>query len=252
MTLLSIIQSMADTLALERPMSVVGSSDGIAREMLGALNDAGRAMARENDPAFAGLTRFASFVSTDTFFQADLKDIAPDYGFMVNDTLWDVNSVWPTDGAITPQQWGLLKVRGGFAPYGKFRILVNPDTNNLALYVDPAPAAGNTCTFEYISSMWVISPTLNPSTSLYTWSSFQSDNDNTFFDEEALKQQAVWRFKRVKGIEDWPAWKADADAYMSTVKTQEVGTSSFYVGTRGGIHLLNYMNIQDGNYPSGI
>lgn len=250
MTLLTIIQGMCDSMALDRPVTVIGNADGITREMLGALNDAGNEIKTENDPPFAGLTRFATFTSTATEYQADLVTIAPDYGFMVNDTLWNTSSAFPVGQSITPQEWAFLQVRGGIAPYGNMRILVNPATGRLAVYVQPAPSAGMTFTFEYISKMWVTSTTLNASTSLYTWDSFQTDNDTTFFNEQMLKLEAIWRFKLTKGSDDWQVWKGRANAYTSTIKTQEVGTPSFYVGTYRGTKLIDLDNIQDGNYPS--
>lgn len=250
MTLLSIIQDMCDELALDRPMTVVGNNDQLTREMLGSLNAAGRMLSHEADPSWAGLTRFATFTSVAGELQGALTTFAPDYGFTISDTLWDGDSAWPTTSAITPQMWAWMQIRGGIAPYGNTRILVDPATNKLSLYVNPAPAAGNTYTFEYISKMWVISPNTNPVTQMNTFNGFQTDNDTVFYDEDMLKAQAIWRFKRTKGIEDWQIWKIDADSYKDTIKTQEIGTPSFYIGGRYGYHLVNYNNVQDGNYPA--
>ena len=248
MTLLTIVQGMCDSLALDRPANVIGNADGITREMLGALNDAGNEMATENDPPFAGLTRFGTFTSVASEMQGALSTIAPDFGYLINDTLWDTSNAWPTEGAITPQQWALLVARGGVAPYGKFRMLINPATNKMSIYVYPIPGAGETFTFEYVSKNWVLSPT--PQTSgIFTWTSFQTDNDTVFYNEQALKLQAIWRFRMTKGADDWQMWKQRADDFTSGVKTQEVGTSSFRINGWRGIHLVDLSNIQDGNFP---
>jgi hypothetical protein len=74
-------------------------------------------------------------------------------------------------------------------PYSEYRIRGN------ALLFDPAPAAGHSCYFEYISACWC-----TDSTGGTYRRNVSSDTDELLLDDEAMLAGLEWRWLRKKGL----------------------------------------------------
>lgn len=147
MTMLSIIQSAQQRLGLTVSTTVAGSTDDTAVQLLALLNQAGEELA-EVYP-WQALQNEATFTTVATEEQGSISDIAPGFFYLLNQTIWNRSLRRPVFGALNPEEWQLLKASSVTGPFQQFRLRGDK------LRFIPAPPAGQTCAFEYITKNWV-------------------------------------------------------------------------------------------------
>jgi hypothetical protein len=104
-------------------------------------------------------------------------------------TMWNLSQRLPVRGPANPDEWAqVVASRLGNGPNLIFRLI------NRQIYLYPAPAAGQTVTFEYISNLRVIG---NTSALKET---FDADTDTVRFPEHLLVKDLRWRWKAAKGL----------------------------------------------------
>lgn len=184
--MLSIIQNVADAVGIDRPSSVIGSTNKSSTQMFALLNMSGKMLSRR----FAWQRLIAEH-TFDTVSGTASYALPSDYDRHIDDTAWDRSNYWATRGSITPQEWQARK--SGIVSTGvqrRFRVKGN------LVYIDPTPTSADTLVYEYISTDWTTdSVGANPS------DKYNADSDLTLFPEYLLELDLLWRFKKAKGLD---------------------------------------------------
>jgi hypothetical protein len=215
-SLLTVIQDAADLLGLPRPGAVVSSTSTQVRQLLAHANIEGGELARRHQ--WQALTLEATWTSTAAEDQGALTTLAPGFVRAISDTVWNRSDLHPVPGPLTPQIWQSLKASGITGPYFRFRIRAG------RLLLIPAPAAGESLAFEYLSNNWCQS---SAGTGQTRWN---ADDDTGVLDENLMTQGIVWRFKKSKGLD-----------YVQEFQDYELAVSQAIMadGARGTISLDN-------------
>ena len=200
MSCLSIIQTACKRLGLTAPNSAVGNTDSQVIQMLSLLNEEGEALCTRY--TWQAVIKETSFTTVATEIQGAISTIAPNLDYVINDTIWNRNLRRPVYGPLTKQRWQQLKAMAMQGPFNQYRI-----RGDDLLFI-PAPVAGQTCYFEYITKNW-----LTDSTGVTERSEFAADADVAVLDERLLTLGLIWRWKAAKGFD----YTADLQKYERRV-----------------------------------
>lgn len=187
MSLLTLIQDVADIVGLPRPSAVLSSTDTQTRQLLALANREGVSLSKRSD--WQALVVEATHTTLAAELQGVMTTIAPGYRRMVNETQWNRTQIEPLGGPLTPQEWQIVQASSISGPYSDFRI----QGGNLYLY--PAPAAGETIAFEYVSNLWCED---SGGTGQLRWA---ADDDVGVLPEELMLLGIIWRWKQQKGFD---------------------------------------------------
>lgn len=186
-TLLQIIQSAAKRLALTSPNAAYSSSDQQIIQLVDLLNEEGKELAARYP--WQCITDEITFTTVATEIQGAMSTIAPDYNYIINDTIWNRTLRRPVFGPRTNQSWQQQKAFAINGPWSSFRI----KGDDLIMY--PTPSAGQDCYFEIISKNWITKSTTG------TASEWTNDADTPLLDDELLLLGLIWRWKAMKGLD---------------------------------------------------
>lgn len=175
MTLLTVINSVADTVGLDPFDSVYGSADENAQTMVELAQQAGGEIARRVD--------WQSLLKSQTI-GIDASSLPADFQRVV------AGGVRTADGTyvrpvLNTGQWALLKQLPSSQPYYFI--------SGGLLYFSPV-SAGTFAVIDYVSRYWVID---NAGVGKMT---FSADDDTTAFPERLMKKNVLWRWKRQQGV----------------------------------------------------
>lgn len=204
MSLLTLIQSVTGRIGITSPLIVATSSDPQIIQLKNIANEEGKNMAAGYP--WQCLQVSTTFTTVNTESQGLINTLAPGYKKIINETIWNRDLRRPVFGALSPQQWEQLKAQTMQGPWNQYRIQQG------SLNFIPAPMAGQTCAFEYLSKNWIVA--IDASTK----SAFSSDNDEPLLDEDIMTQGVIWRWKKYKGFEyaedfnEYQRLKMDAEA----------------------------------------
>ena len=226
MSLLTLIQGAADIVGLSRPAAVISSTDPAVRRMLALANVEGQELAKRHE--WTTLIREATWTTLAAESQGTLASIASDLdqengARIVNETIWNRTAQRRMNGPLSSRRWQRLKAASVTGPYSEYRI------RNGILYLIPAPTAGQTGAFEYITKYWCQS---SASAGRSAWA---ADDDTGVLSEHLMKLGVVWRFKQSNEM----SWENDyqiyniavqqAIAHDGTKATLDLGEPSGYV-----------------------
>lgn len=189
MSLLTIIRNATDGLTgVTRPVSVLASTDENVRLLLRLANMEGQDLAQRY--AWERLNREASHTTAAAQDQGAVTAVAgDDFDWIVPDTMWNTTLQRAVPGPLGPQERRRLLARTQAGPYSAWWL----SGGRLQFY--PAPAAGQTVTFEWQSKNWCEA---TDGTGLSAWT---SDNDVARLDEELITLGVIWRFLKNKGLD---------------------------------------------------
>ena len=223
MSTLTIIREVCKRVGLPVPNTATGSTDPQVNQLLAILNEEGQELAQRH--AWQALNQEATFTTVATEIQGTLNSIAPGLKYIINDTIWNRDLKRPVFGPITEQRWQQLKAMTMQGPWNQYRIIGNQ------IKFLPAPSAGQTCYFEYVSKNWCYD------TTGVTKSSFTLDDDEPYLDEQILQLGLEWRWKSAKGLE-----------YAEKFNTYERRVMDA-IGRDGGRDTLNLADMKYDIYP---
>ncbi len=211
MTLLSICQEAASELGLRQPATIVGSTDLTAQILYRLANAAGKQLARYHN--WQALIVEQTFTTLAAQEQTDALD-PDDYDRMIyNAEVWnrsqDLRYTGPTPQRIWQQlQTGI--VSGGLV--GWWRII----GGQMNIY--PAPTAGETLAFEYISKRWA------RSSGGTAQEKFLADTDTTVLDEDLITLELIWRFRQSRGFPQYAEDMATCEREKEKAASRDRGT----------------------------
>ena len=188
MSLLTIITNVCHRVGINAPSLVIGTGDDQILQILSLAQEEGEELSDRY--VWSALQREATFVTLAAQLQGVMSTLASvGFKYILNETIWNRTQNRPMYGSLTPQDWQLLVSSSVTGPYEEYRI------KNGNLYLIPAPPAGETCAFEYISSNYCQTFGGTP---LTEWT---NDTDTGILDEKIMTAGIIWRWKQVKGLD---------------------------------------------------
>ena len=191
-TILTIIRDFAPRVGVGKPTTATGSTDVQVQQMVALANEEGQELAARFD--WQQLILEATWTSVATEDQGALSgtivSAALGFNHILNDTIWNRTTKVGPGGPLSPVAWQANKATSYTGPYSQYRI------RGGHLLLLPAPAAGETLAFEYVSENWV-SNTTGDATS----NAFVSDDDYPLLDSRLIKLGLIWRWKAAKGLD---------------------------------------------------
>lgn len=184
MSLLSIVQDAARRLNLQRPSTVVNSTDENAIILLGLAQQEGKALARRHSwQALQTEHTFATVASTASYALPSAFDR------ILIETVFNRTRRRRMLGDMTPAQWQETQASLVTMVNPAFRI------RGGRFLISPTPTAVETIAYEYISKNWC------QSSALTAQSAWAADTDTGILDEELMTLGLVWRFNAKKGLD---------------------------------------------------
>lgn len=190
MNVLNIIQRFAYAVGIQAPSTAFANQADDVQQIVELLNQEGRQLSIRNN--WQALTFEASFTTVATESQGTLASIigaTQELRGIVNNTIWNRSTQQPIWGPLSKQAWQGQKALGLTGPYSQYRIRGN------TLRFDPAPTAGETCYFEYISNCWC-----TDSTGATYRRNIGADSDLVLLSDEIMLAGLEWRWLRKKGL----------------------------------------------------
>lgn len=232
MTALSIIQNAARRLVISVPSAVFSSVDDEVIQMRELMNQEGKELARK---PWTDLLREQTFT---TVAQAVQTSAVPsDFGFYVNDTMFDRTENRKLVGPLNSFEWQREKAGPVFTSvYHAFRFRGGD------LLVTPDPTAGNTVAYEYVTSQWA------ETSGGSGLSSMTADTDVARINEELITLGVMWRFKQAKGLdyaEEFRTYQMELDKYFG----QDGGSPVLTMGSNLLQKRFYPANIKEGSWP---
>ncbi len=188
MTVLSIAQQFCRRTGLPQPSSVLGSSDAQVLQIAALIEEEGNDLAARG--AWEGLTFEAVHTTLALEDQGTIESIAPGYRYVANQTIWDRTDRLPIIGPMDGTEWQSLKGLSNTGPRYMYRI------RGGKLLSNPAPVAGNTWAFEYVSKYWILG-----ADGVSYRNYFTLDTDTVLLPEELILMGIRWRWLREKGLD---------------------------------------------------
>lgn len=237
MTLLSIVQSAAGKIRIPQPSTVIGNTEENVVLLLEVADIEGKELAKRH--TWERTTKEATYTSVAAESQGALSSLGSggadysDFDRIIPGTFWNRTANWRITGPLSPAEWQAKKSSSVAGPYNDYRL----QGGNLYLY--PAPTAGQTHAFEYVSKNWCES---SGGTEQSAWA---ADTDVGLLDEHLMTLGVIWRFKEAQGF----AFENDYLVYENSV-TQAISRD-------GGKRVLNLskrpqfragINVPDGNW----
>lgn len=194
MSLLTCIQRAASRVRLSVPTAVATSTDPQVLQLLACANEDGQELAQRH--RWQALTREATHTTLAAELQGTLESItgaANGFNYILTETMWDRTNDRPLI-PISSEGWQRDKANALTGTYSQ-RYRFRGDS----LYAMPAPDAGDTWAFEYLSKYWVRNAA-DSARSDY----FSNDSDVSLLNENIITMGVIWRFKQIKGFDFGP------------------------------------------------
>lgn len=226
MTLLTLINDAQAMLNLPVTTTVVTNTGEAQKQLLRIANQEGRALCRIH--AWQNLTTERSFTTTATEQQTG-ETLPANFGWIIDETMYNRTTTEPVLGPLSPRVWQEQKALGTSLTWSQYRLRGN------SIYFLPAPTAGQSIYYEYVSKYWCES---SGGTDQEKWT---ADTDVGLLDEYVMTLGVVWRWNKSKGLayqedfEEYEKQKQLAIGRDGTRKTLNIGGPVRFGVGRGNI-----------------
>lgn len=191
-TILDIIKEACRRIGISVPGSAISSTDLQVQQLVALLNEEGQEIAARYP--WQRLTKEATFTTVGTQSQGDLDGgilpCAANLAYIVNDTIWNRSTRLPVYGPLSPRDWAYSRSMNYTAPTSEYRILGNQ------LIFNPAPGAGDSAAFEYVTRNW-----LQSTDQSVERDTIAADDDAPVLDWQLLMLGLMWRWRAAKGLD---------------------------------------------------
>jgi len=198
MSLITIVQDACAELSLPSLTSVVGNSIGNAPIMLRIAKEELNSLATRYE--WQALRAENTFSATATAVQVTASAIPTNFDRMVNESFFNRTTKRRVWGPLSSDEWQNVQAHSV--------LLVDPSyyIRGGTILLTPAPTAGDTFAYEYISNLCVYSMgTATTPDQTY----FQNDADTSIFDELMVARGVRWRFlsqKKLDYTQEYQTW----------------------------------------------
>lgn len=202
MSLLTIVQDAARSLALDVPTTAQASTDSAVRSLIAFANETGREAARR--VPWGALSTNGSVLVTAALTPTTL---ASDFYALSSPAVVRTASGVPLRGGLSDAEWSILSPSE--APPRFFR------QRGRHLEVWPVPNGGATINYRYQSRNWTSAGT----------DALTADAQSALIDERLITMGAVWRYLRFSGqpyqdqMAEWEAMLNDMGAADAQART---------------------------------
>jgi hypothetical protein len=215
MNVLDVVQRACNAIGIPEPSTAVASTEDDVVQLVELLNQEGRSLSGRHD--WQNLSFEATFTTVATESQGTLASIISGTQTLrkiVNDTIWNRTQQRPVSGPLSRPRRQAYKALSLTGPYSEYYIRGN------TLYFYPAPTAGESCYFEYVSSAWC-----TDSTGATYRRNVAADSDEFLLDDEVILAGLEWRWLRKKGLsyaEEFASYEALVSQAISRDGTRRV------------------------------
>lgn len=188
LTLLEVINQFSQRTLGKTVTSVLSSTDPQIVQMKALLQEGLEDTSQRG--AWEALVNEASWATLAAESQGAITTLATNgwNGYFMPETLWDRTEKLPLLGPTSAKDWQFLKAIVVTGPRYSFRLRQD------LFIVTPAPPAGHTWVFEYVSKNFV-------KTALNVYqNTFTLDTDTILLPENIVKADLRWRWKKEKGL----------------------------------------------------
>lgn len=202
MTLLSVVQNVADAVGLPRPSQVAGNAQQLARQMLSLANKTIQDVSKRNWPQ---LTQPYSF---NTVPGQEEYALPGDWASMIPDTVFADGTWRAVRGSHTAMSWAEAKSMLA-VPVGAYRIRISGSP--LKFHLNPAPSTVEPITLWYVTKYRV-------TTATGSGEAYANDTDVCKIPEEVIELGLQWRIKHAKGLdysEDFNDFDRQCNEYLA-------------------------------------
>jgi hypothetical protein len=185
MSLLTIVQNASPEMSIPAPASLVGNELSNAPTLLRLAREELSSLGGRYD--WSKLTTAIAWSANASIAQTTANCIPADFDRMLPQTLFNRTTRKQLSGPISPEEWQALQggITNTIDPVFRFR------TGTILIW--PAPTAGHTFVYEYVSSYKALSSGGVPR------ENWQADDDTCLFREDIVTLGLVWRYKKAKG-----------------------------------------------------
>jgi hypothetical protein len=212
MALLDVVNSVSLRVGLGKQEAALSSTDTNVQQIVSFANEAGQELGHRY--GFQELTKEATFSTVNTESQGSLGALTgPDFGWVLNETMWDRTTRRPVYGPKYSAEWQQLKAQLMQGPWWQYRI-----RGNQVLFIPPPPV-GDAIFFEWVSRYWVATsaaPTVGAQTA------YATDTDVSLLSERVIGLDTLWRYKASKGL----AYSEDFDKAEAAIADMMVRNAS--------------------------
>lgn len=188
-TLLVTIQEICRRFAITVPGTVIGSTDKQVVQLYSILQEGLDELSGRG--AWERLVNEASWTTTATESQGALTTLATNgFKYILPQTLWDRTEKLPLLGPISGREWQALKAIVITGPRYSFRL------RGGLFIVTPAPPAGHTWVFEYVSSNYILAVDGTTYKKRFT-----ADTDEILLPDDIVQVMLRWRWMREKKLD---------------------------------------------------
>lgn len=189
MPLLDIVQAVAVRVGITKPTAAASSLDTNIQQVIAFVNEDGQELAARY--GWQELTKEATFLTVPVETQGNILTLTGvDFGWVLNETMWDRTTRRPVYGPKMAAEWQQLKAQLMQGPWWQYRI-----RGNQVLFIPP-PATGDSIFFEWVSKYWCTTQ----GSVVGTKSAMSLDTDFGILDERLLTLGALWRYKASKRL----------------------------------------------------
>lgn len=234
MSLLSICQSAADQIGLDRPSQIAASNLQEARRMLALANRAGASIADAHLWTVLVLEEeFVTVASQDTYV------LPNDFDRILADTAWDRTNFWRLRGQLTPREWQARKSTLVAQTDIRRAWRITPVFGAKNFTIDPVPASsGETLVYNYITTLWALSSGGSGQTK------YLADTDVTRIPEDLVELQLIWRLLQSHG-QPYLDQRAEAESELTQAIADDRAADWTTVGRN---RALTFVNLPEGGY----
>lgn len=231
MTALSIVQNVAAKFGIS-VAAVFASTDPQVIQLRTLMNEEGQILARGGD----GFDHAWRVLVTETTFSttaaaAQTGAVPSDFGWYINETMWNRTTVRKIGGPISPEEWQRVQANTATSIFPRFRF------RGSSLLITPTPTASQTIAYEYVTKNWA------QTSGAVGLAAMTADTDTALIEERLIELGLRWRYLKAKGLD----YAEDYRTYQI-----EVGKAIARDGGRRRITLGdNAMRIYDGMIPEG-
>lgn len=239
MSLLSIVQDIADEVSGPRPATIASNTNPDAQNYLRIVNKVGKRLMKLYD--WQDLRAEHSFTAGGAETLVSLANMPSDFDRFIPETFWDRGGKNLISGPISPTEWNGLKVQNYDLDNYKFIY------RGGAVLTSPVISSGNECAFEYVSKNYVLA-----SDAVTYKARFTADDDTGVIDEELITLAATYVWLDNEGQPAGSAFQAFKD-YFDVLQRNEAAVMN--VAVTADIFGRNSRHFegapQSNNYVSG-
>lgn len=197
MSLLTIVQKHTRRTGLPVPVLVMGNTDPQIVQILNLLEEECIELSARH--SWKGLINECTFLALGVESQGTLASLGSGptatnaLRYILNDVMWNRSLRLPVYGPIDPQKWQQIKANTTVS-LQQYRIRGSGAGTQANLLITPAPTAGQTVAFEYVTDNWVLNGTTPAA-------AFVADTDTILIPESVVLAGLKWRWKKEKGLD---------------------------------------------------